>query len=80
MNASPAANHSAAGQPAALGGIKLILATLALGMGSFMNILDLTIVNVAVPTMAGNFAVSPTQGTWIITSYSVAEAIMLPLA
>lgn len=63
-----------------LSGIRLILATLALGMGSFMNILDLTIVNVAVPTMAGDFAVSPTQGTWIITSYSVAEAIMLPLA
>ena len=67
-------------QPAALSGIKLILATLALGMGSFMNILDLTIVNVAVPTMAGDFAVSPTQATWIITSYSVSEAIMLPLA
>jgi MFS transporter, DHA2 family, multidrug resistance protein len=67
-------------QPAALSGVKLVLATLALGMGSFMNILDLTIVNVAVPTMAGDFAVSPTQATWIITSYSVAEAIMLPLA
>jgi DHA2 family multidrug resistance protein len=66
--------------PAPLSGIKLFLATLALGLGSFMNILDLTIVNVAVPTMAGDFAVSPTQGTWIITSYSVAEAIMLPLA
>ncbi|HEU0234062.1 MAG TPA: DHA2 family efflux MFS transporter permease subunit [Gallionella sp.] len=76
MNASPAA----AAQPAVLSGIKLVAATVALGLGSFMNILDLTIVNVAVPTMAGNFAVSPTQGTWIITSYSVAEAIMLPLA
>jgi DHA2 family multidrug resistance protein len=67
-------------QPAVLKGIKLVAATLALGLGSFMNILDLTIVNVAVPTMAGDFAVTPTQGTWIITSYSVAEAIMLPLA
>ncbi|HET7833313.1 MAG TPA: DHA2 family efflux MFS transporter permease subunit [Gallionella sp.] len=66
--------------PAALRGAKLAAATIALGLGSFMNILDLTIVNVAVPTMAGNFAVSPTEGTWIITSYSVAEAIMLPLA
>src|SRR5512144_1213413 len=67
-------------QPGILKGIKLVAATLALGLGSFMNILDLTIVNVAVPTMAGDFAVTPTQGTWIITSYSVAEAIMLPLA
>ncbi len=67
-------------QPGVLKGIKLVAATVALGLGSFMNILDLTIVNVAVPTMAGDFAVTPTQGTWIITSYSVAEAIMLPLA
>ncbi len=67
-------------QATVLKGFKLIAATLALGLGSFMNILDLTIVNVAVPTVAGDFAVTPTQGTWIITSYSVAEAIMLPLA
>ncbi len=67
-------------QPGILRGFKLVAATLALGLGSFMNILDLTIVNVAVPTIAGDFAVTPTQGTWIITSYSVAEAIMLPLA
>ncbi len=67
-------------RPGVLKGARLVAATLVLGLGSFMNILDLTIVNVAVPTMAGNFAVTPTQGTWIITSYSVAEAIMLPLA
>ncbi len=67
-------------RPGVLKGAKLAAATVALGLGSFMNVLDLTIVNVAVPTMAGDFAVTPTQGTWIITSYSVAEAIMLPLA
>lgn len=66
--------------PGPMKGIKLAVTTVALGLGSFMNILDLTIVNVAVPTMAGDFAVTPTEGTWIITSYSVAEAIMLPLA
>ena len=76
MNAAlPAAAH-----PAPLSGVRLAVATVALGLGSFMNVLDLTIVNVAVPTLAGDFAVSPTQGTWVITSYSVAEAIMLPLA
>lgn len=61
-------------------GFRLAVATIALGLGSFMNILDLTIVNVAVPTVAGDFAVTPTEGTWVITSYSVAEAIMLPMA
>lgn len=66
--------------PVALAGFRLAIATFALGLGSFMNVLDLTAVNVAVPTMAGAFAVTPTQATWIITSYSVAEGILLPLA
>jgi len=58
---------------------QLVLATLALGLGSFMNILDLSIANVSVPHIAGSLGVSPTQGTWVVTSYAVAEAIMLPL-
>ena len=57
----------------------LILATLALAIGSFMNVLDSTIVNVSLTHIAGDFAVSPNQGTWIITSYAVSEAIFLPL-
>ena len=64
---------------APLTGAKLILATLALGLGSFMNILDMSIANVALPTISGDFAVTPTQGTWLITSYAVSEAIFLPL-
>jgi DHA2 family multidrug resistance protein len=59
--------------------VPLVLATLALGLGSFMNILDLSIANVSVPHIAGSLGVSPTQGTWVVTSYAVAEAIMLPL-
>ena len=62
-----------------LHGIHLVLATLALGLGSFMNILDISIANVSLPSIAGDFAISPTQGTWVITSYAVSEAIMLPL-
>lgn len=62
-----------------LKGAQLVLATIALGLASFMNILDLSIANVSVPTIAGDLGVSTTQGTWVITSYAVAEAIMLPL-
>ena len=62
-----------------LKGLHLVLATLALGLGSFMNILDISIANVSLPSIAGDFAISPTQGTWVITSYAVSEAIMLPL-
>lgn len=57
----------------------IAIATLALSLGSFMNILDVTIVNTAVSHIAGDFAIPYTQGTWTITSYAVAEAIMLPL-
>lgn len=59
--------------------LSLILATLALALGSFMNVLDSTIVNVSLTHIAGDFAISPNQGTWIITSYAVSEAIFLPL-
>ena len=74
MNAAPARDELPP-----LRGAAIVLATFALGFGAFMNILDLSIANVSVPAIAGDLAVSPTQGTWVITSYAVAEAIMLPL-
>jgi DHA2 family multidrug resistance protein len=58
---------------------QIILATIALSLASFMNILDMTIVNTAISHIAGDFAVPYSQGTWVITTYAVAEAIMLPL-
>lgn len=64
---------------APLSGWTRLAATVALSLGAFMNMLDLTIANVSVPTIAGAMGVSPTQGTWIVTSYAVSEAIMLPL-
>ena len=70
---------SSASELQPLKGYKLALGTLALALGSFMNVLDMSIANVALPTIAGDFAVSPTQGTWVITSYAVSEAIFLPL-
>src|SRR5476649_1888663 len=44
-----------------------------------MNVLDTAIANVAIPTIAGNMAVSADEGTWVITSFSVSMAIVLPL-
>jgi MFS transporter, DHA2 family, multidrug resistance protein len=66
--------------PAPLTGVPLLLAGLLLGLANFMVVLDITIANVAVPHIAGGLAVSPSQGTWVITSYSVAEAITVPLS
>ncbi len=65
--------------PPPLKGSQLVLGTLSLSFVNFMVILDMTIANVAVPHIAGNLAASPSQGTWVITSYAVAEAITVPL-
>jgi DHA2 family multidrug resistance protein len=65
--------------PPPMTGAPLALVTAVLGFGSFMNILDMSIANVSVPTIAGDLGVSYSQGTWVITSYAVSEAIMMPL-
>src|SRR5579863_2693775 len=65
--------------PPPLRGSALMLAGFLLAVGNFMVVLDMTISNVSVPNIAGGLAVSPDQGTWVITSYSVAEAIVVPL-
>ena len=62
-----------------LTGVSLLAAGALLAVANFMVVLDTTIANVSVPSIAGALAVSPTQGTWVITSYSVAEAITVPL-
>src|SRR5499427_11128264 len=71
---------AAAADPAALSGATLALGTVALSLATFMNVLDTSIANVSIPAMAGDLAVSPDQGTWVITSFGVANAISLPLA
>lgn len=65
-------------EPPLTGGT-LVLATVALSLATFMNVLDTTIANVSIPTIAGYVGVSPNQGTWVITSFAVANAISVPL-
>lgn len=72
--AQASANDAQYLQGSALLGVIVLLA-----LANFMAVLDLTIVNVAVPHIAGSLAVSPNEGTWAITSYAVAEAITVPL-
>ena len=62
-----------------LTGTPLILAAIMIGLGNFLVVLDTTIANVSVPTIAGALGVSSSQGTWVITSYAVAEANTVPL-
>jgi DHA2 family multidrug resistance protein len=62
-----------------LQGGMLWIAALLLAAGNFIAVLNMTITNVAVPTIAGSLGITSSQGTWVITSYSVAEAITVPL-
>ncbi len=62
-----------------LHGSALVLLTIAVAFSTFMEVLDMTIVNVAVPHIAGSLGVSSSEGTWTISSYSLASAIMQPL-
>ena len=55
----------------------LIAATVALA--AFMEVLDTSIANVALPHIAGSLGASTDQGTWVLTSYLVSNAIVLPL-
>ncbi|MCX8477078.1 MAG: DHA2 family efflux MFS transporter permease subunit [Sphingomonas sp.] len=64
---------------APLTGARLLLAGFVLAMTNFMVVLDTTIANVSVPHIAGSLGISSSQGTWIITSYAVAEAVCVPL-
>jgi DHA2 family multidrug resistance protein len=63
-----------------LRGAALVILSLAVGISSFMEILDMTIVNVSIPSIAGSLGVSPAEGTWSISSYLLAAAVVQPLA
>jgi len=62
-----------------LEGAQLAWMTVALAMATFMQVLDSTIANVAIPTISGNLGASNSQGTWVITSFGVANAISIPI-
>src|SRR5579875_2921438 len=55
------------------------LTVVGLSLGTFMQVLDMTIANVSLPTIAGNLGASQDQSTWVITSFTVAQAITLPM-
>jgi DHA2 family multidrug resistance protein len=65
--------------PPPLAGATLALGTVALSLATFMNVLDTSIANVSLPAIAGDLGVSPDQGTWVITSFAVANGISVPL-
>ncbi|ANN76436.1 EmrB/QacA family drug resistance transporter [Bordetella flabilis] len=62
-----------------LKGGQLVLATVAVALATFMNVLDTSIANVAIPTISGNLGVSVDEGTWVITVFAASNAVSIPL-
>ena len=56
------------------------IVTAAVMLATFMEILDTTVVNVSVPHIAGNLGATVDEGTWVVTSYLVSNAIILPMS
>jgi MFS transporter, DHA2 family, multidrug resistance protein len=74
------AQPASAGEYPALHGGKLFFLTVAIATASFMEILDMTIVNVSVPSISGSLGVTTSEGTWAVSSYMLAAAVMQPLS
>ncbi len=53
---------------------------LVVTMATFMEVLDTSIANVSLPHIAGNLSVSQDESTWILTSYLVSNAVVLPIS
>lgn len=80
MSAAGAQHSGAEGHSSTiLTGSMLLLAGAVLAVSNFMVVLDTTIANVSVAHIAGGLGISSSEGTWVITSYAVAEAICVPL-
>jgi len=77
----PQAAAPAAAPPAhaSLAGMQRVAGTVALSAATFMIVLDTSIANVSIPAISGDMGVSSSQGTWVITSFAVANAIAVPL-
>jgi DHA2 family multidrug resistance protein len=74
-----ALNSTVAPEYAPLTGLTLIIVSILLGLANTVAVLDVTIATVSVPHIAGSFGVSAEEGTWVITSYAIAEAVTVPL-
>src|ERR1700743_2340332 len=68
-----------ASAPAPLVGWQFALGTFAVALATFMNVLDSSIANVAIPTLSGNLGVSIDEGTWGIPLFPAANAVSIPL-
>jgi DHA2 family multidrug resistance protein len=60
-------------------GLRRVIVSVAVIAATLLEIVDTTIVNVALPNIQGNFGVAVDQGAWIVTGYIIANVIVIPL-
>ncbi|HEY1975054.1 MAG TPA: DHA2 family efflux MFS transporter permease subunit [Candidatus Baltobacteraceae bacterium] len=60
-------------------GLRRVIVSLAVIAATLLEIIDTTIVNVALPNIQGNFGVAVDQGAWIVTGYIIANVIVIPI-
>ena len=78
MNATSGNGHG--GSPRVQAPVNHWIVALTVTLATFMEVLDTSIANVALPYISGGLAVGRSQATWVLTSYLVANAIVLPLS
>src|ERR1700723_3698203 len=70
----------AGGQDVAHPKVKPWIIGVVVSMAAFMEVLDTSIANVALPHIAGNLGASNDESTWVLTSYLVSNAVVLPIS
>jgi MFS transporter, DHA2 family, multidrug resistance protein len=60
-------------------GVRLVLIVVGVMLAALMQTLDTTITNVALPNIQGNLGASQDEGTWVVTAYTIAAIIVIPL-
>ena len=63
-----------------LSGAEVGLAAIVLSLAPFLSVLDLILVNIILPHIAGRYGATPSEATLIITFFSVAQAVSMPLS
>jgi MFS transporter, DHA2 family, multidrug resistance protein len=77
----PRDNQTAPGQPLSMaGGRNPWIIALVVSLATFMEVLDTSIANVALSHIAGNLSASLDESTWVLTSYLVSNAVVLPIS
>ncbi len=74
-----ASNAAPARQDVTETGLRLVLIVVGVMLAALMQTLDSTITNVALPNIQGNLGASQDEGTWVVTSYTIAAIIVIPL-